>query len=241
MESWEVKSMETNFYQSKNWINLISCIKLERQNAKGEIICEFCGKPIIKKYDCIAHHKEELNELNVHDATVALNPENIMLLHHKCHNHIHGKATRQKQVYLVWGSPCAGKTTWVANNMSEGDLIVDIDRIWQCVSGQAEYIKPNRLKRNVFAVRDLLIEQVKTRVGQWNNAYIVGGYPYISERERLIKQLGARSIYIDVTKEECLRHLKDAQDGRDKEKWKEYIEEWWRISPTIPNEMPWGN
>ena len=50
-----------NFYKSKEWESLLEQLKLERVNSEGEIVCEHCHKPIVKKYDCIGHHKIELN------------------------------------------------------------------------------------------------------------------------------------------------------------------------------------
>lgn len=223
------------FYQSKAWINLMSLLKIERVANDGVLYCEYCGKPIIKKYDCIGHHKIALTESNVNDINIALNPDNIALVHHVCHNKIHNKLGYvMKQIYLVWGSPCSGKSTFVHSNMDYGDLIVDVDSIWQCVSGYKRYVKPPRLKSNVFGIRDTLLEQVKYRRGNWNNAYIIGGYPLIGERERLIKSLGAREVFIDTSYDECIMRLNDCQDGRDVNEWKKFIDDWWRKSRMGP-------
>lgn len=217
-----------NFYKSKEWRKLITLIRLERVNEDGNLICEHCGKPIVNKYDCIGHHTTFLTEDNVNNADISLNPNLIQLVHHSCHNKIHNKlGYKRKEVYLVYGSPLSGKTTWVMDNMSEGDLVINIDNIWQCISGCDRYVKPPRLNSVVFGMRDYLLDCVRVRRGKWNNCYIVGGYPLISERERLCKQLGAREVYIESTKEECLQRL-ELSDNIDKSKWSEYIEEWWR-------------
>ena len=201
---------------------------MERVNDEGFIICEHCGKPIIRAYDCIAHHIIELTEENYRDSNISLNPENIMLIHHRCHNLIHNKlGYSQRQVYIVYGSPLSGKSSYVAEAMAEGDLIIDLDNIWQCVSGCPRYIKPNRLKSVVFSVRDNLIESVKYRRGKWLNCYVIGGYPFKAERERLIDSLGAREIYIDTPKEVCMQRLEACEDGRDKSEWVKYINDWW--------------
>lgn len=214
-------------YTSNEWRDLLTLIKLQRANDEGQIICEHCGRPIVKAYDCIGHHSVVLDEFNYMDASISLNPDLIQLVHHRCHNIIHNKlGYAQRQVFLVYGSPLSGKSTWVKDNMSEGDLIVDMDNIWQCISGCDRYIKPNRLRQNVFAVRDSLIDMVRVRRGKWLNAYVIGGYPLISERERLIKSLGAREIFIDTDKETCLQRLKDCSD-RDLVEWEKYISDWW--------------
>lgn len=214
------------FYRSKKWQTLVRQIRDERADGQGKTICEYCGKPITKEYDCIGHHIQALTEENVNDYKISLNQGNIMLVHHKCHNIIHDKlSTRERKVYLVYGSPLAGKTSYVLDAKSDGDLIIDIDDIWQCVSGCKRYIKPNRLKSVVFAVRDTLLDCVKYRRGKWANAYIVGGYPLAADRERLCRELGAEEIFVECDKEECTRRL-EACDDRDKKEWNRFIEEW---------------
>ena len=223
-----------NFYQSKQWIKLITALKLERLDESGNLICWHCGKPIVRAYDAIGHHTIFLTEDNVNDYNVSMNPELIRFVHHRCHNYIHNKLGYVKpEVYLVYGSPLAGKTTYVDGVIQSGDLLIDIDRIWQAVSGQPFYVKPPKLNSVVFGIRDYLYECVKNRRGRWNNVYIIGGFPLISERERMCKMFGAREIYIDATKEECLQRLNDCNDGRDKTLWNEYIETWWnRYTPN---------
>lgn len=219
--------MLSNFYKSRDWVNLMQVIRLERVNSEGQLICEYCGKPIIAKYDCIGHHKIELTEANVDNANIALNPDNIMLVHHRCHNKIHNKLSYSQHVYLVYGSPLSGKNTFVKDNMDVGDCIVDIDNIWQSISGCDRYIKPNRLRSCVFNIRNHMIDMVRMRQGKWLNAWIIGGYPLISERERLCKALGAREIFIDTPREKCIERLHANPEGRDILEWEKYIAEWW--------------
>lgn len=223
------------FYQSKQWVNLMAVLKQERVNEHGDIICEHCRLPIVKKYDCIGHHTIELTEDNVDNTEISLNPNLIQLVHHKCYNIIHNKLSYgHKEIYLVYGSPLSGKSTWVESVHNDGDLIIDIDNIWQCVSGCERYEKPGKLNSVVFAVRDKLLECVRLRRGKWTNAYIVGGYPLIGERERLCRELGAREIYIECSREECIRRLMECNDGRNVEAWTGYIDDWFRkYAPRI--------
>ena len=216
-----------DFYRSKDWTNLLKVLRSERVDAEGFNICEYCGKPIVKRYDCIGHHKIELTEDNYYISEISLNPDNIALVHHRCHNKIHNKlGYAGRQVYIVYGSPLSGKSSYVSEVMTEGDLIIDIDNIWQCVSGCDRYVKPNRLKSVVFSVRDNLLESVKYRRGKWNNCYIIGGYPYEAERNRLVDSLGAREIFINTDKDECIRRLYNAED-RNITEWLQYINDWW--------------
>lgn len=203
------------FYKSDRWRNLVERLKLERVQ-DGQLLCELCGKPIVKAYDCIGHHKIELTQDNVDDANISLNPDNIMLIHFKCHNVIHERFNGRvgQKVYLVYGPPCSGKRAWVNENANADDLIVDIERIWKAICNEG---KPRRLTANVFGVRDALIDMIRTRKGLWRNAFIIGGYPLRTERDRLCDLLGAELVFISADKETCIANDPDK---------KEFIEEW---------------
>lgn len=226
-----------SFYRSREWEKLRQTIIAERMRDDGFVYDEVTDKPITKAYDIILHHKIELTEENVNDYDISLNPQNIMIVSHRTHNYLHDKlGYSRRQVYLVYGAPLSGKSSFVKESMSAGDLIIDIDSIWQCISNLSRYEKPAKLKSIVFRVRDTLLDSVKYRLGKWNNAYIIGGYPLTSERERLIKELGAREVFIEATEEECLERLMAAGDGRDRREWEGYIREW--FSRYDPPGMP---
>jgi hypothetical protein len=104
-------------------------------------------------------------------------------------------------------------------------MILDIDKLYECISGQALYDKPNNLRYNVFALRDKMLDMIKTRYGEWHDAYVIGGYPNIFERERLAKELGAELIYCESTKEECYSRAYALKDV--KVDWIKYVEKWW--------------
>lgn len=219
------------FYHSKEWLNLTRYLRLERVGVDGYLTCWHCGKPIVNAYDAICHHTIFLTEENVNNTEISLNPNLIKIVHHKCHNHIHNKLGYVRpEVYLVYGSPLSGKSSYVDSVIVPGDLLIDIDKIWQAVSGQTTYSKPKTLNPVVFGIRDYLLDSVRMRRGRWNNAYIVGGYPLISERERICRALGAREIYIESTREECIARLAVCEDERKEhlEEWEGYINEWWR-------------
>ena len=209
-----------NFYKSKEWSQLRDMLMLERVNEQGQLICEHCGQPITRRYDCIGHHKIELTDDNVNDYEISLNPNNVSLIHFKCHNLIHERFEGFKQsVYLVYGSPCSGKTSWVKEVANNDDLIVDMDSIWESICTSDRYHKPKRLKANAFGVRDCLIDMIRTRKGMWRNAYVIGGYPLASDRERICELLGAEQIFIEASLEECLSRAEN-------QNWKDFVYEW---------------
>lgn len=221
-----------DFYRSKAWEAFIRLLAAERADENGVIWCEHCGKPIIHKYDRIAHHITHLTLGNVNDAAIALNPANIAFVHHRCHNEIHERfgfakpqAPRMKKVYLVHGSPCSGKTTYTASVAGAGDLVLDMDAIWACISipgSDGHLCRDERLRHNAFKVRDCILDMIKTRYGEWNNAYIIGGYPRIMERERMATIYGAEMLHIDTPRDIC--ELRAQQ--RPKE-WLQYVANYW--------------
>ena len=73
----------------------------------------------------------------------------------------------------------------------------------------------------------MLIDNIKTRYGKWNNAWVIGGYADKYKREKLAEDLGAELVFVEVSKDECLRRLEQDEDRRyRKDEWKKYIEKW---------------
>ena len=165
-----------------------------------------------------------------------MNPDNVMLVHFRCHNEIHkrfGYAERLIQnVYVVYGAPCSGKTTWVNEVAESGDLILDIERLWGAIRADkcGQYDKPNEIKSNVFALRDCLLDTIRVRRGKWRNAYIIGGYPLQGERERLADSVGANKIiFIDTPQDVCIERAKLKND-----KWIDFVNDWFtKYTPPV--------
>ena len=197
------------FYKSKEWEEFRRNYLLMR----GDLICEKCGKPLLHKYEAILHHINELTENNVNDASVTLNPDNIMLLCHHCHNEIHNKlGVYVRHVYVVFGSPCSGKTTFVEKSAGRNDLIVDVDKLYAAVTVNALHDKPGRLLTNVLGLRSALIDQIKTRYGKWNNAWIIISKCRPMELKRMSDSIGAELIHIREDKELCLARAQERPD-----------------------------
>ena len=98
------------FYCRKDYLQLAQSCK----TASGGV-CARCGG-IFDISELRPHHKIELTLDNIDDVNITLNPDNIEVLCHTCHNAAHarfGNAIEQKHVYIVHGSPLAGKTTYV--------------------------------------------------------------------------------------------------------------------------------
>ena len=198
--------------------------------------CCKCGEIIEDYSKLIAHHSPTaLTEDNVDDALISLNPANIEIVCSRCHNVEHRRDWgHAKHVYIIYGSPLSGKTTYVRQVTKQGDLILDIDSLWEAVTFQPAHVKPNRCKYNVFPLRDLLYDNIKTRYGQWCDAYYLAGLPDRYERERVATELGAELIYCESTREECLKRA----ESRPPE-YAEYVAKWWDIYERTKEQATW--
>ena len=226
---------QKSFYKSKQWLAFRKVIIERDTDADGYVHCAMCGKPILKKYDLIIHHKAELSDANVNDAMISLNPDNVECVCFSCHNRIHDRFTAghaasyvkryRKNVFIVYGSPCAGKSTWVHEVAGADDLVVDMDSIWQMISINARYDKPAALRSVVFEMRDKLYDIIKYRSGKWHNAYIITGGAMQGDRDRLKQRVGADDlIFIDTDKSTCIKRA--MQRGDHVDDWISFINDW---------------
>ena len=213
------------FYSSKAWRDLRNVLIIERHG-----ICERCGKDFsADTSQLIAHHKEHLTDDTLVDPMVAVNPDNIEIVCEKCHSHYHAYKgfTRRKQVFIVYGAPLSGKSTYVRENMDAGDLVVDLDALRVAIGFQSLYAPVLSLNKTAFALRDFLYDQIRIRAGDWSTAWVVSGLPRKDERDRLAARLGASLILMETTQAECHARLLAADDGRYPE-WEKYIDQWFR-------------
>lgn len=217
------KEWAISFYTGREWRTFRKALIMER-GAK----CERCHKDFtLEPYKLIAHHKEELTPSNIVNPLISLNPKLIEIVCLDCHNEEHQRFEYSNihEIYLVYGPPCSGKSTFVNDMKRRGDLIINIDNIWTAISGCELYDKPDNIRTNVFQVHKLLIDQVRMRIGKWNNVFIEGGYPFKMQREEIVKRLKATEVPCILTKEECFANAEISRIGHVKE-WTSYINKW---------------
>lgn len=207
-------------YTSKAWMELRFNLIIERGPK-----CQRCHTLVIDTSKLVGHHIIELTPDNINDVNITLNPANVEIICFDCHSKEHRRFGYKKhEVFIVYGSPLSGKNTLVNQLANYGDMILDIDKLCECISGQPLYVKPNNLRFNLFALRDKMLDMIKTRYGEWHDAYIIGGYPNKQERERLARDMGAELIYVESSRMECMSRI--IVSGKSEE-WSGFIDKWW--------------
>jgi len=125
-------------YVSKAWRELRFNLIIERGP-----VCQRCSKVVIDTSKLVGHHKITLSPANITDINITLNKDNVELICSRCHDAVHKRyGYNQHNVYIVYGSPLSGKNTFVNQLSSIGDMVLDIDRLYECISGQALYDNP---------------------------------------------------------------------------------------------------
>lgn len=197
-------SKEINeFYHSKQWRDLSYILRLK----SGK--CQRCGR-ITDVRHLHAHHKLLLTPTNIGDTSVSLNPKNIEILCTTCHDEEHNRfGHSEHHVYIVYGAPCSGKTTYALEQMRPYDIIVDLDMIYEMLTGKEGHAHPDGLRFIAYKIRDTLYDIIRTRYGRFDNAYIIAGLPYKGEREALAKRLQGELVYIDTSEAECIKRSKN--------------------------------
>ena len=122
------------------------------------------------------------------------------------------------KIYLVLGSSCSGKSTYVRSNAGENDLIFDFDTIHQAITNNTSHRHLDHIKDYVFEIRKTIYNKLENDPNI--TAWIINSTPYKENRQKIVDQLKAEIIYLKRSKEKCLEIAKNERPTE----WLEYIE-----------------
>ena len=188
-----------NFYTSKAWQKCRRYVIADILSRDGALYCSRCRKEIMEPNDAVLHHIKPLDDDTVGDPDVAYNPDNLEILCHSCHNAEHDKGwtlSREKRVYILFGGTDADREKYIVEHASDGALVVSIPRIQDALSPRR---KRDRLMPVVWQVRDVVYTSIEKRFGPWTEAWIVGEFSNVAEREALARRMGG--TVLDCTKD----------------------------------------
>lgn len=241
------KEFAKAFYKSRKWQACRKSYISNRIMIDGGL-CELCGEiPGIE-----LHHKTSLNISNINDVDITLNHENLMFLCKDCHFNVHkeeilkkfemakkprmlnknrlwfdekGQPQNQK-IYIVYGAPASGKSTFVKNNKVYGDLVVDLDLLKQAISMCNKTETPDNLLNVALTIRDRIYSMIKQEEIDCKNIWVIASLPDKNEREELADELGAELIFIDAKYSDCIARANADEERKDK-LFQEYIIKKW--------------
>lgn len=127
-------------------------------------------------------------------------------------------------VYLIYGSPCSGKSTYIQNHMEHGDLVCEVDYIYSAISNRNPHDNDIYVHEIALELREHLLDIIRDRKGKWKDAYVVS----IANTPQKIKEDAERIkaddvLFIDTPYEVCMERAKDRP-----EHFKYLIAEWFQ-------------
>ena len=128
-------------------------------------------------------------------------------------------------VTVVCGPPGSGKTTWVRGRARSGDLILDLDTIWQALTGLPMYDRPDPLTSFVLAARDTIMRRL-LNPSDVLHAWVIKGAPKAREREEFAQGYNAEIVVLAVPVSECMRRIA-LDERRVADRWLSIVEGWW--------------
>jgi len=211
-------------------------------------LCQDCGKPGVE-----VHHNIFLTPTNINDMDVVYGEVNLVLLCRDCHYTRHTIRRKsvddcyyfdedgnmcqkimeaepmEAKVYIVYGCPGSGKSRYVKEHMSIGDVVVDLDLLSQAIGLQGKAETPINLIDTALDMREHLYELIAKRRIKCQSVWIVAGLPKIYEREQLKSRVKADDlIFINVSKDECIKRITNDDERVDKNKQLLIIDKWFR-------------
>lgn len=232
----KAKQVES-FYVSPQWRALINQIRRERGWR-----CEDpkCATPYGPWKQIYGDHIIELT-----DGGAPLDETNVLLRCGRCHGRKTAEAKAEREgrqrgpnairfgctrmdTTLVCGPPRAGKKTYVASNMRQGDLVVDLDVLWAALSFSPSHQPPEENFAFACEARDAVygrIAQGSSKVG--HRAWIITHAASIAERQRLASLVRSqRTVILETNPDTCAERLMSSNDAGPG--MIAAIEKWWR-------------
>ena len=113
-------------------------------------------------------------------------------------------------IYLVYGSPCSGKTTYIKEHIKSGDIVCDVDRLYSAISFNEEHQTELYAQEVASMLYSDLLGIIRDRKGNWKNAYVVSLANTDEKVQKAKERINAdEAIFIDTPYEVCMERAKE--------------------------------
>lgn len=207
---------------------------LKRADYKCEV-CNVKGITPIKAADEV-HHIIKVSEGS--NAT-HYDLDNLICVCKRCHRKIEGKNKQElieylevldnakklnAKLYIVYGPPCSGKTTYVMENKSDEDIVIDLDYIKSALTYKDihEGLSKDHIDY-LFKIRRYMLENPKKNSITW----LITTKKEYEFKDNYIE---VKEINLIKSKNEIYKMI-DKDDSRvDKEEWKKLVDNWFECN-----------
>ena len=112
--------------------------------------------------------------------------------------------------YLIYGSPCSGKSHYIKEHMTDGDLVCDVDLIYGAISNHDPHDADLYVHEVALMLRQNLLDIIRDRKGNWKNAYVVSLANTPEKLKADMERVNAdEAIFIDTPYEVCMERAKE--------------------------------
>lgn len=112
-------------------------------------------------------------------------------------------------IYLIYGAPCSGKSTYISEHAKRGDLICDVDLIYQAISGEDPHDADLYIHEIALMLKRELLDIIRERKGTWKNVYVASIANTPEKVSKLADQIKAdECILINTPYEVCMDRAK---------------------------------
>nr|BDD47921.1 HNH nuclease [Campylobacterota bacterium] len=214
-DKYERNQDSRKFYSSSQWK------KVRDVAIKSEPICRMCKRTPAQMVDHI---------IPILNGGCKLCLDNLQPLCNYCHGHKTKTESNLHRPYwmptplipvtIVCGPPGSGKTTYCEKNMSDNDLIVDLDYIRVEIIGRDMYQWDSTEQLDAALLkRNYMLANLAKRGIEHRHAWLILSAPKKETREWWADRLKAKVIVLDTTMRECANRIKADYRRKGKEEY----------------------
>lgn len=117
-------------------------------------------------------------------------------------------------VYLIYGSPCSGKSTYISQHLSRDDVVADVDLIYAAISGRDAHDADLYIHEMALALYSNLLDMIRDRQGGFKNAYVCSIANTPEQLKADMERINAdECVFIDTPLEVCMERAKDRDES----------------------------